>query len=107
MARSEDPVPVLRLVVAAFLAVYVPAHAIAYGFANFLFLCNLSVILAAAGALRAINYAFADPFFKRALGPAPVHVAVSAAALILVAYPPLHVVALRFVPAPQPVSSRP
>ena len=201
MARSGHPFPVLRLVVAAFLAVYVPAYAIAYGFANFLFLCNLSVILAAAGILWAspllvssqalaatavgaawaldagsrllvgrhlfggteymwdprwpaftralslyhvalpvvlawalrklgydrralilqssiavtgvlvgrslgaeanVNYAFADPFFKRALGPAPVHVAVTAAALVLVAYLPLHVAALRLLPAPQP-----
>ena len=34
---------------AASLAVYVPAYALAYGFANFLFLCNLAVILVAVG----------------------------------------------------------
>ena len=41
--------PRLRWAGAAFLAVYVPAYAAAYGLANFLFLCNLSVILAAVG----------------------------------------------------------
>ena len=41
--------PRLRWVAAAFLVVYVPAYALAYGFANFLFLCNLAVLLAGAG----------------------------------------------------------
>jgi len=41
--------PRLRWAAAAFLAVYVPAYALAYGLANFLFLCNLSVLLAGAG----------------------------------------------------------
>lgn len=41
--------PRLRWVAAAWLALYLPAYALAYGFANFLFLCNLSVVLAAAG----------------------------------------------------------
>ena len=41
--------PRLRWVAAAFLAVYLPSYAIAYGLANFLFLCNLSVILGAIG----------------------------------------------------------
>ena len=41
--------PRLRWAAAAFLAVYVPAYALAYGPANFLFLCNLSVILVAIG----------------------------------------------------------
>jgi hypothetical protein len=41
--------PVLRFWALAWLAVYVPAYAIAYGFANFLFLCNLGVFLAVAG----------------------------------------------------------
>ncbi len=31
------------------MAVYVPSYAVAYGFANFLFLCNLAVILVAIG----------------------------------------------------------
>lgn len=39
----------VRWAALAFLAVYLPAYAIAYGFANFLFLCNLSVILSVAG----------------------------------------------------------
>lgn len=41
--------PRLRWVALAALAIYVPAYSIAYGFANFLFLCNLAVILAAIG----------------------------------------------------------
>jgi heme/copper-type cytochrome/quinol oxidase subunit 4 len=41
--------PRLRWIVAAFLAAYLPGYALAYGFANFLFLCNLSVILTAIG----------------------------------------------------------
>jgi hypothetical protein len=41
--------PRLRWAAAAFLAVYLPAYQLAYGLANFLFLCNLSVILAAVG----------------------------------------------------------
>ncbi len=41
--------PRLRWAAAAFLAVYGPAYALAYGPANFLFLCNLSVILVVVG----------------------------------------------------------
>jgi len=41
--------PVLRWIALAWLAVYVPAYAVAYGFANFLFLCNLGVLLIAFG----------------------------------------------------------
>jgi hypothetical protein len=41
--------PRLRWVAAAWLCVYVPSYALAYGFANFLFLCNLSVILVGIG----------------------------------------------------------
>jgi hypothetical protein len=41
--------PRLRWAAATFLAVYVPGYALAYGLANFLFLCNLSVILAGIG----------------------------------------------------------
>lgn len=41
--------PRLRWAVAAFLAVYLPGYALAYGLANFLFLCDISVVLAAVG----------------------------------------------------------
>jgi len=41
--------PRLRWAAAAWTALYLPAYAVAYGFANFLFLCNLSVILVAIG----------------------------------------------------------
>jgi hypothetical protein len=39
----------LRFVALVFLGVYLPAYALAYGVANFLFLCNLSVILGVIG----------------------------------------------------------
>lgn len=41
--------PRLRWAAVLFLAVYLPAYALAYGLANFLFLCNLTVILCAVG----------------------------------------------------------
>jgi hypothetical protein len=41
--------PVLRWCALAWLLVYVPAYTVAYGVANFAFLCNLSVFLVAAG----------------------------------------------------------
>lgn len=44
--------PVLRWVGLAWLAVYLPAYATVYGFANFLFLCNLAVLLVVAGLWR-------------------------------------------------------
>jgi hypothetical protein len=46
---SRAAFPRLRWAALAFLAVYLPAYALAYGLANFLFLCNLSVILGAIG----------------------------------------------------------
>ena len=46
---SPAAFPRLRWAAAAFLAVYVPGYALAYGLANFVFLCNLSVILAGVG----------------------------------------------------------
>jgi hypothetical protein len=44
--------PVLRWFALAWLAVYLPSYAEAYGFANFLFLCNLGVLLVVAGLWR-------------------------------------------------------
>jgi hypothetical protein len=41
------PFPILRWVALAWLAVYLPAYTLAYGVANFLFLCNLGVLLTA------------------------------------------------------------
>ena len=53
MSASARPAfPVLRWVVVAWLAVYVPSYAAAYGLANFLFLCNLSVLLVCLGVWR-------------------------------------------------------
>lgn len=39
----------LKWAAAAWLAVYIPSYAMAYGLANFLFLCNLAVVLVAIG----------------------------------------------------------
>jgi hypothetical protein len=46
---SSGCFPRLRWVFAAWVAIYIAAYTVTYGVANFLFLCNLSVILAAAG----------------------------------------------------------
>jgi len=46
---SRPCFPRLRWAAALWLALYVPAYALAYGFANFLFLCNLAAILGAVG----------------------------------------------------------
>ncbi len=52
------------------------------------------------GPRRNINFAFADPFFRRSWGPAPVHLAVILVPLILLIYVPTHVVLKRcFSPA--------
>ena len=45
-----------------------------------------------------INFAFTDPFFHRALGPPPVHIAVCWTVLVLVAYLPTHWLLKRFFP---------
>jgi hypothetical protein len=42
-----------------------------------------------------INFAFQDPFWHRQLGPAPVHVALSVAALAVAVYLPTHLILLR------------
>jgi hypothetical protein len=42
-----------------------------------------------------INFAFRDPFWHRQVGPAPVHVALSVAALAIGLYLPTHLVLLR------------
>ncbi len=48
---SPHPFPRLRWLAAAWLAVYLPSYWLAYGFANFLFLCNLGVMVTAVGLL--------------------------------------------------------
>ena len=42
----RHPLPVLRWVALAWLAVHLPAYSAAHGVLNFLFLCNLGVVLA-------------------------------------------------------------
>ena len=44
--------PCLRWLAPIWLAIYLPAYAITYGFANFLFLCNIAVMMACAGLWR-------------------------------------------------------
>jgi hypothetical protein len=39
-----------------------------------------------------INFAFQDPFWRRQLGPAPIHVVLSVAALAIVVYLPTHLI---------------
>jgi hypothetical protein len=48
---APHPFPRLRWLGLAWLAVYVPSYAIAYGWLNFLFLCNLGVMITAAALL--------------------------------------------------------
>jgi hypothetical protein len=48
-----------------------------------------------------INFAFSDPFFHRAWGPAPVHLAVTSLFLIFVDYLPTHLLLSRIFPATQ------
>jgi hypothetical protein len=45
-----------------------------------------------------MNFAFADPFFHRAWGPAPVHIAISVLFLEIVVYLPTHLVLKRAFP---------
>ena len=46
------PFPRLRWLAVAWLAIYLPCYALTYGLANFVFLCNLGVILTAVGLWR-------------------------------------------------------
>jgi len=48
-----------------------------------------------------MNYAYADPFFHRAWGPAPVHIAVIFMFMVLVVYLPTHALLKRIFPRPQ------
>lgn len=45
----DHPFPRLRWLAPAWLAVYLPAYSYAYGLTNFLFLCNIGVIVTAVG----------------------------------------------------------
>ncbi len=50
------------------------------------------------GPVENLNYAFADPFFHRAWGPAPVHLAITLAVLVGAVYLPTHWVLARCLP---------
>jgi len=49
-----------------------------------------------------LNFAFRDPFFHRAWGPAPIHVAISLLVLIFVVYFPTHLLLRGLFPPPSP-----
>ena len=51
------------------------------------------------GPTQNINYAFADPIFHRAFGPAPVHLALVFLGLLGIIYVPTHVLLARAFPA--------
>lgn len=53
-----------------------------------------------------INFAFSDPFFNRAWGPAPMHVAISALVLIVIAYLPTHLCLKHFFAPPRKGETR-
>jgi hypothetical protein len=72
---SEHCFPRLKWLAIAWLLVYLPSYAFAYGMANFLFLCNLTV-----GAVT--------------------HVAVVAGALVGVVYPLTHLLLVKLCPDP-------
>jgi hypothetical protein len=48
-----------------------------------------------------MNYAYADPLFHRAWGPAPVHLAVIFAGMVGVLYWPIHLLFSRMYPTPK------
>jgi hypothetical protein len=48
-----------------------------------------------------INFAFTDPFFHRAWGPAPLHLAATSLFLIFVVYLPTHLLLAQLFPSPQ------
>ncbi len=50
------------------------------------------------GPTRNLNYAFADPIFHRAFGPAPIHLALIFAALAGIIYWPTHLLLARAFP---------
>jgi hypothetical protein len=53
-----------------------------------------------APAAQNLNYAFSDPFFHRAWGPAPVHIVVIFLFMLLVVYLPTHLILKRLFPPP-------
>ena len=55
----------------------------------------------AAAPEKNINFAFTDPFFHRAWGPPPAHLAVTSLFLIFVVYFPTHLLLARLFRAPQ------
>ncbi|HXW18349.1 MAG TPA: hypothetical protein VEJ39_08590 [Candidatus Acidoferrales bacterium] len=54
-----------------------------------------------AGPQKNINFAFTDPFFRRSWGPAPIHLAVILAPLIVLIYVPTHFALKHFFRPPQ------
>lgn len=66
---------------------------------------GIAALLLAASRLidpaRNLNFAFRDPLLHRSLGPAPVHLTIIFAGLVLVLYGPMHLALARWFPAPE------
>jgi len=66
---------------------------------------GIAAILLAASRLihpaRNLNFAFRAPILHRSLGPAPLHLAIIFAGLVLVLYGPVHLALARSFPAPE------
>lgn len=60
-----------------------------------------------ASAARNINFAHADPFLHRQLGPAPVHVAAVLVGLTVLIYIPTHIALARLFPSSRNTSATP
>ena len=66
----------------------------------FAFQCGIAILsllaARAAGPALNINFAFRDPFWRRQLGPAPVHLALTFLAIAVVLYLPVHLLLRKF-----------
>lgn len=75
---------------------------VGYDRRGFALQCVIAAVLLIAGrpmgAQENMNFAFADPVFHRAMGPAPVHLIVILAGTILLTYLPAHLLFVRFAP---------
>ena len=78
-------------------------HRAGYDSKGFALECGVTALVFAAArftdAAKNMNFAFSDPFFHRAWGPAPVHVAVSVLFMVVAVYWPTHALLKRLFPA--------
>ncbi len=75
---------------------------VGYDRRGFALQCAIAAVLLIAGGMMGaqenMNFAFADPVFHRALGPAPVHLIAIFAGTIVLTYLPAHILFVRFAP---------